>query len=60
MSVLMRWASAYLANEHGRLVVDPEESEVALAVYAWHLDAQLAGTRGISKLFPDGRRQVRA
>lgn len=54
MSALVGWASQHLAAEYGGLVVDPEETEMALAVYARAFDEQMEGTRGVRRLFPNG------
>ena len=53
--LLIQWASGYLAAERGGLLIDPEETEMAMAAYAHAFDEQMQGARGIRLLFPDGR-----
>ena len=57
MSALARWASKHLAQEHHALVLDPEETEMALAAYAHAFDEQMHGTKGIRKLFPNNAQE---
>lgn len=52
---LIIWASRYLAAERDGLVVDPEETEMALAAYAHAFDEQMKGARGLTLLFPNGQ-----